>query len=142
MTRPGREDDRRRGMNLHPGIGRRYEHADLTAHRHKTRKRRRMTLLVQRALRTMVDHYVQELEADPALFDDFAHEVGRRLRLEIQPEWTLEEAERHAIALAEALFEELDESVEGSPEEDSGAKPEKERPEGPPGAPGGSPGEA
>lgn len=134
MSRSHRNHDSRSEMNLHPGIGRRYEHTDLTAHRHKSRKRRRMTLLVQRALRSMVEHYAAELDADVSLFEDFSHEAGRRLRQEVQPEWTLEEAERRALALAEALFEELDASQAGSSE----ASDEASRQKDPPGTPGGS----
>lgn len=102
-----RSDDLRRGVMLHPSLGRRYEHSDLTAHRHKSRRRRRLTLLVEKSVHAMVARYAPELGVEPEQFEDFAHEVGRRLRLEARPEWTLQEAEARAIALAEQLFEEL-----------------------------------
>lgn len=113
---------------MHPSLDRRYEHADLTSHRHKNRRRRRLTLLAEKALHSMVAHYALELEAEPAAFEAFAAEVGRRLRLELQPEWTLEQAEKRALVLAEALFVELE------------AESETPRPENDPDEPGGAPG--
>ena len=120
----------RRGLTLHPALERRYEHADLTSHRHKNRRRRRLTFLAERSLQAMVAHYAQELEAEPAEFEAFAHEVGRRLRLELEPEWTLERAEARALVLAEVLFTELE------------AEAATPRPENDPDPPGGAPGAA
>lgn len=107
MSRHQDSGSHRHDVTLHPGVGRRYAHADLTAHRHKNRRRRRLHLLVEKACRAMVRYHAAELQADPALFTGFAAEVARRLRVEVQPEWTLEQAERRALVLAEALFEEL-----------------------------------
>ena len=118
-----RSEDHRRDLTLHPSIGRRYEHSDLTAHRHKNRRRRRLAFLVEKSLHAMVAHYALELGARPEQFESFALEVGRRLRLEVRPEWTLEQAEARALSLAEALFEEL-------------GGDETQRPEGDPGDPG------
>ena len=112
-----RSEDHRGDLTLHPSFGRRYEHSDLTAHRHKDRRRRRLTLLVEKSLHAMVAHYARELGAEPGQFEDFAHEVGRRLRLEVRPEWTLEQAQARALALAEALFEELDGGESKRPED-------------------------
>ncbi|HZM16110.1 MAG TPA: hypothetical protein VFE28_08925 [Candidatus Krumholzibacteria bacterium] len=114
-----RQEERRRGLTLHPSLDRRYEHADLTSHRHKNRRRRRLTFLAEKSVQAMVAHYARELEAEPAEFEAFAAEVGRRLRLELQPEWTLDLAETRALALAEALFVELEvESETPRPEDD------------------------
>ena len=112
-----RSEDHRRDLTLHPSIGRRYEHSDLTAHRHKNRRRHRLTYLVERSLQAMVRHYARELGAEPEEFAHFAPEVGRRLRLEVRPEWTLEQAEARALALAEALFEELGGDEKRRPED-------------------------
>ncbi len=108
MSRGQDSEDRRHDVTLHLGVGRRYAHADLTAHRHKNRRRRRITLLVEKACRAMVRHYAAELQAAPPLFADFAAEVAHRLRAEAQPEWTLEQAEKRSLEIAEELFDELD----------------------------------
>ena len=107
MSRSPDSSDRRQDLTLHPGGERRYAHADLTAHRHKNRRRRRVTMLVEKSSRAMVRHYAAELQAEPALFTAFAAEVARRLRPEVQPEWTLEQAERRSLEIAEQLFDEL-----------------------------------
>jgi hypothetical protein len=99
--------ERRDGFGLHPQIGRRYEHADLTTHRLRNRRSRRRTLLVERAVRSIMNEYARELEIQPAACEDFAREVARRLRAEVRPEWSPEEAERRARELAERLFDEL-----------------------------------
>ena len=100
-------DERRDSFGPHPAIGRRYEHADLTTHRHRNRRVRRRTMLVEKAVRAIMEHYVQELDVPPETAEDFAREVARRLRTELGDEWSLEEAEEHAFAIAEKLFQEL-----------------------------------
>ena len=114
------ESETRRNLTLHPSIGRRYEHPDLTAHAHKNRRRRRLAFLLESSLQAMVAHYARELGAAPDQFAGFAHEVGRRLRAEVRPEWTRAQAEARALALAEQLFEELGGDETRRPEDDSG----------------------
>ena len=104
----GFSPERRDGFGLHPQIGRRYEHADLTAHRYRNRRTRRCTFLVEKAMQAVTQLYVRELDIQFEAFEAFAHEVARRLRSEVRAEWTLEEAERRAFAIAERLFEELE----------------------------------
>ena len=98
---------RRRGFGPHPEFGRRYERADLTAHRLKSARHRRRTLLLERVSGILVAYYARELEVDASEVTDFAHAVIHRLRPEIESDWTLDRAERRAFEIAEELFEEL-----------------------------------
>ncbi len=98
---------RRRGFGPHPEFGRRYERTDLTAHRMKSARHRRRTLLIERVYAILKAYYARELEVDASEVEDFAQAVTHRLRPEIQPDWTLDRAERRAFEIAEELFVEL-----------------------------------
>jgi hypothetical protein len=102
-------DDRRRRLSgLYPQMGRRYERADLTAHRHRSRSARRRALLLKTVFESIVVRYSKELQVEPAMVEDFAHVVASRLRTEVRADWSVEKAEARAYEVAERLFEELD----------------------------------
>jgi len=98
---------RRRSFGPHPDIGHRYERADLTSHRLRSPRQRRRALLLERVSAILVAYYARELDVDPKMVHDFAHAVAGRLRPEVQPDWTLDRAERRAFEIAEVLFDEL-----------------------------------
>ena len=102
-----RASERHQSFGPHPAIGRRYEHADLTTHRYRNRRARRLTLLVEKAVRAVMQRYIRELEVPPETTEDFAREVARRLRADVDSDWSLERAEARAHAIAEELFAEL-----------------------------------
>jgi hypothetical protein len=105
-----RASERHDSFGPHPAIGRRYEHADLTTHRVRNRRARRLTLLVERAVRTVMQRYARELEVPPEATENFAREVAHRLRADVYLDWTPEQAESRAHAIAEQLFAELDDA--------------------------------
>ena len=105
-----RASERHDSFGPHPAFGRRYEHADLTTHRHRNRRARRLTVLVERAVRAVMQRYASDLEVPPEATEDFAREVARRLRADVDVDWTPEQAEGRAQAIAEQLFTELDDA--------------------------------
>ena len=105
-----RASERHDSFGPHPAIGRRYEHADLTTHRHRNRRARRLTVLVERAVRAVMQRYARDLEVPPEATENFAREVARRLRADVDVDWTSEQAEGRAQAIAEQLFTELDDA--------------------------------
>ena len=102
-----RASERGDSFGPHPAIGRRYEHADLTTHRYRSRRARRLTLLVEKAVRVVMQRYIHDLDVPPETAEDFAREVARRLRANVGFGWSPERAESRAHAIAEELFTEL-----------------------------------
>jgi hypothetical protein len=97
-------EPKRRGRipGLHPQMGRRYNHVDLTQKRRSVRSRRAAQLL-RNGLDAVEAAYTSQMDAE--LMHALHDAVVRLLRPEIKTEWTDDEARRRALQIAQELME-------------------------------------